>query len=104
MAADFGLHLTVDLVIFILSIALTAIVLYFRRLFKGSIFDRSWNVVLVSAVFLFAGVVVDAIFMGLYGAAELWMEDVEELFVAMFLAVLCYGLYLMARQWRTMGK
>jgi len=98
------LHLLVDAIVFIVSVALTASVFRFRVLFKGSIFATSWNMILASVVFLFAGVVVDLILMNVYGMEQLWMQDVQEVFIAAFLAFLSWGLYLNARQWRTMAK
>ena len=98
------LHLLVDAIVFIVSVALTASVFRFRVLFKGSIFATSWNMILASVVFLFAGVVVDLILMNVYGMEQLWMQDVQEVFIAVFLAFLSWGLYLNARQWRTMAK
>jgi uncharacterized ion transporter superfamily protein YfcC len=81
MSIDFTIHLLVDAIIFVLSVATTVIVSYFRRLFKGSIFERSWNFVQLSAIFLFAGVLVDLILMGVYGATGLWMRNVKEAFM-----------------------
>ena len=98
------LHLLADAIVFIASVAITLTVFRFTRLFKGGIFAGSWNIILVSVVFLFAGVLVDLILMSVYGGAELWMQDIEEVFMAVFLAFLSYGLYLNARTWRTMEK
>jgi hypothetical protein len=98
------LHLLVDGIVFVISVALTASVFRFRELFKGSIFAGSWNIILTSVVFLFAGVLVDLILMSVYGGEQLWMQNVEEVFIAVFLAFLSYGLYLNARRWTTMAK
>lgn len=103
MAFD-ALHLLVDGIVFVISVALTASVFRFRGLFKGSIFAGSWNIILTSVVFLFAGVLVDLVLMSVYGGEQLWMQNVEEIFIAVFLALLSYGLYLNARRWTTMAK
>ncbi len=98
------LHLLVDAIVFVISVTLTVTVFRFRGLFKGSIFAGSWNIILTSVVFLFAGVLVDLALMNVYGGEQLWMQNVQEVFIAVFLAFLSYGLYLNARQWRTMAK
>ena len=98
------MHIGIDMLFLIASLLLVASVIWIRKFFRGSVSRRGWFAISIGTAFLLAGALSDLVMMALKETMTLWMAMIQEVFLSIFLSLLAYGLYSMARAWKTLTE
>ena len=98
------IHVGIDILFLIASVLLVASVIWIRTFFRGSVSQRGWTLISIGTAFLLAGALSDLILMIMTETMTLWMITIQEVFLSVFLTLLAFGLYSMAKAWKTLTE
>jgi len=90
-------HTTLDILILAVSVVITGSMLYFRGIFAGSEFAKSWGIMLASSSFLIIAALLDVVVLQVFLSEPAWADIAQEFFLCLFLIGLALGLYSMVR-------